>query len=348
MKLKLIGLIVISLCVYSCKYEKKYIDAEKIYWKDFGKEKQLIGERLYCNDELQKPIRMFLEKNVMYLSNLHTESLLQIMDLDSERTIGEYIPFGSGPDEMLSISRIQKVDSLLYLYDSMKQRIEVLSIVDYNINHLYSMNYSNYFEDFGILSDNNIVSLVVDVTPEKLFYFKGDSLLKNVGEYPQINTKEEMSELEKISGFASSLAVNLSKDRIVVVHKQTDLIEIYNIEGKLFKRIHGPDHFFPIVNTKKRGEYQTLAAEPGKSRDAYFYPVPDDELFYVLYSGKAVYPELKNYLNDWVLVFDWDGNPVTRYKLEEPIYGLALDAENRILYGLSDSPEYHVLRYKID
>lgn len=66
-----------------------------------------------------------------------------------------------------------------------------------------------------------------------------------MGDYPSIEGDDNALEgLAQLEGFASSLAWNMSKRKIAIVYKQTDLIEIYDETGLLKNRIQGPDIFF--------------------------------------------------------------------------------------------------------
>ena len=47
-------------------------------------------------------------------------------------------------------------------------------------------------------------------------------------------------------------------------------------------------------------------------------------------------------------IFLFEGTPVKRYLLDTPIYNFTIDSKENFLYGLSNDPEFHVVRYKLD
>lgn len=146
------------------------------------------------------------------------------------------------------------------------------------------------------------------------------------------------------------MAIDPSNSHIWLFYKSTDLIEIYDYEGRLVKRLHGPDHFFPAVRELSNGEgLQKVSSVSGETRDAYFCPLYSGGKIYVLYSGR-VYHEGQSadaYLLDTLLSFNWDGTPDKAYKLPVPVFTFAIDETNRTLYGLSFVPEYHLVKYAL-
>ena len=69
----------------------------------------------------------------------------------------------------------------------------------------------------------------------------------------------------------------------------------------------------------------------------------DKNYVYGLYSDRTMADYGEGAYNaPYLLVWDWNGNPVKAYKLPKPLYGFALDGN--ILYGLSreESPMVYV------
>ena len=66
---------------------------------------------------------------------------------------------------------------------------------------------------------------------------------------------------------------------------------------------------------------------------------------FVLFNGKFVNKPGYNLLAKDILVFDWEGNPVRRYSLDKGIMRITVDSHNRKIYGISDSPEYHIVEF---
>ena len=112
-------------------------------------------------------------------------------------------------------------------------------------------------------------------------------------------------------------------------------------------RIQGPDIFFPSKIIKSIGDTQKVTANIGEERDAYFSPVATSNELYILYSGQLYHPGDTNYLLDHLLVFDWNGNPLRQYKLDTPIFRFVIDESSQLIYGITDSPEFRIIRFDL-
>lgn len=73
-----------------------------------------------------------------------------------------------------------------------------------------------------------------------------------------------------------------------------------------------------------------------------------DDIVYALYAGKDRVNEDDNDARDHctvLLAFDWDGNPVRKYELDNAVTGFYLDGEN--LYGISYNPAAKIYRFPL-
>ena len=52
-----------------------------------------------------------------------------------------------------------------------------------------------------------------------------------------------------------------------------------------------------------------------------------------------------SYLCKELFGFSWDGIPQTRYLLSDAIFAFDVDVKHHKIYGISDSPEYHIVEY---
>lgn len=82
------------------------------------------------------------------------------------------------------------------------------------------------------------------------------------------------------------------------------------------------------------------------NRRAFQAASSDDQFIYLLYSGRTSTDPVWFEECYHLLVYDWDGKPVCRYVLEEPL--LDLYVEDGILYGVSQHPDSRMLVYQIN
>ena len=173
---------------------------------------------------------------------------------------------------------------------------------------------------------------------------KFDDAGKKVGElidYP--DSKKEYTDNEKMDAFYMKF-INDGADKIALCHYMTDLIEIYDKNGVLQKSIHGPDHFLAHFKQRQDGPLGSLPIK-GMNRDAYMSPRNASNGFFVLYNGGYIDDlDHTSWCNN-LFSFSWDGIPQKVYLFDDPIFSFSVDEGNRKIYGISNTPEYHIVEY---
>ena len=339
------------LCCISCTQKSKYNDCS-IFDKQTLNELQTItltGERIAFEPEILNPVKLGLTDSILILANMNTEMLLDKYNTNTLRKIGSCIPFGSGPNEMLIATQMQRVDSSIWLLDQSQNKLYQFGLADFIARRtptpIKTLKFDIPVNNAFVLPSGLIVATTLDPEKKRLSFFDNTGKwLRDAGEYP--NFGRALTGYEKIESFIPQMALSEDKRFIILTHKRTDLIEIYDIQGNLIIRTQGPDLFYPAMRQQKDGEYIRVTSEKGKERDAYFNPqVCGNELF-VLYSGDAFDGQKANYLMDLIIVFDLSGNPIRQYKLSEPIFNFTIDPKAKCIYGISDNPEFHIAKFE--
>ena len=124
--------------------------------------------------------------------------------------------------------------------------------------------------------------------------------------------------------------VSNGKDRVAITYYMTDIIEVIDAEGNVLRHLQGPEKF---------------SYEAGK--DAFFSPKNAGDSFFVLYNGRNRNEENHNSSCNKLLSFSWDGTPERVYTLDDPIFTYCVDVQKRKVYGVSTTPEYHIVEYSL-
>lgn len=93
------------------------------------------------------------------------------------------------------------------------------------------------------------------------------------------------------------------------------------------------------------GQVTSSMQVKGQTRDAYFCPVNMEDEFWVLFSGKSESEEDYSILANQIFVYGWDGTPRRILNLNEGIFAFTVDKKNKKIYGISDSPEFHIISF---
>ena len=142
--------------------------------------------------------------------------------------------------------------------------------------------------------------------------------------YPRLNYYSEISAGNAMSGgecvcrnvSQGTIQINPSKNRIVYMSKNDDIMEIYDNALNPKKRIIGPRLF----DLKYGGEEKDPAAK-GEITYTYLRSCSDENYYYAAYLGQ-VFPvaffsgsSIYNLDTSFVMQFDWDGTLVKCYRL---------------------------------
>jgi len=158
---------------------------------------------------------------------------------------------------------------------------------------------------------------------------------KEVGEYPSYERQiPPMAMVEVFNGWVS---VHPDKKKFALAYEWTDLIEFYNSEFTLVKRIHGPHIFMPQFELKSRGNAMVMMRKADLTKFAYQGLTSNsDEIFLLYANGKTVAKgageEAFHY--NTIVTIDWDGNPQALYELDHKVISICVDWKKRIIYGL--------------
>jgi hypothetical protein len=331
----------------SCR-DKSYDGAIKIYHKDFGEAINLNAEEIEFDEPLMKPTKLLLIDSILLVYNSNTEMLICRYNVNTLKKTGEGVYWGGGPEDLLGINNMQSSDSSVWLIDAQKRMCFNYKLSNICFENTFSpvnkITMTDHFSFAWIFPDNRVIAISRNPDGKRLSFFSPDGkIINSKGDYPSFN--EELTDFEKIEGFHSQIAVNYSANRVYLSCLAVDLIEIFDLNGELIKRVHGPDHFFPAVEEKHSGNQLRVVSKIGTSRDTYSSPVVVNDELYILYSGNYFTFESRNWLKDQLFVYDKDGNPLRRYKLSEKIQNIVVDAEKKIIYGISEDPEYHLLKF---
>lgn len=340
---------VVAFMVFiSCenKTAATYDQETRIEWQDFENQK-LIAQKIEFNEQVMKPDQLMVWDTLLVTINRGTEKIFHLFNLKTKEKIGERITVGQGPDEMIAPFFINDSDSVK-IYDVMTSIVYSYMINEFVANpspmpsRKYKLSEANFFSELASLGTNLVgVSYRPDI-PCYLFDASGKKIEGGIGLYPVGPIK--YTDLERVDAYRGILTSNGS-DRLAISHFFTDLIDIYSDKGKLIKRLYGPEHFFTRFTEYNDGNRMGSRPDHNYYRDAFYSPVSVGDTFFVLYNGKFVNKPEYNLLAKDILVFSWDGIPLVHYQLDQGVSRITVDNQNRIIYGISSDPEYHIVAY---
>lgn len=337
--------IILSFLFASCVSDNTYEDEVKICWNDFETQ-SLQSNDLTFDAEIMNPYNLIVRDSLLMTINQRTEKLCHIFNLNTRRKINERIDMGQGPYDMIHPFFIKSSDSLRF-YEPMKSQVYTYSFADFVGSSsviptsMVKLSEPAFFSELSMLGENFIGSSYRPDAPCYMFGNDGKRTT-SIGTYP-VGPKQ-YSDLEIVDAYRSILTTN-GRDRVILCHMFTDLIDFYDKAGNLIKRLHGPEHYYTLFNEYNDGVRIGSRPSGDYYRDAFYSPVCVDDKLFVLYNGKFVNQPGYNMLATTILVFDCDGKPLYNYQLDKGVLSIAVDGKNRKIYGISREPEYHIVEY---
>ena len=157
--------------------------------------------------------------------------------------------------------------------------------------------------------------------------------------------KEDELDANLVSNiFQGSLKGSPDKTHFIKSGISADYIDIINLENYSIKTVYGPTQEIPEFKIGYWDGYQMPdLGENSTTRYADLYAGKDS--FFVLFRGKP-YRELSSPDNlNRIFEFDYKGNILNHYQLDYPVFGFAVDEENKAIYAVTVDREPNLVRF---
>lgn len=309
----------------------------------FGEVIELTGtshpvEQIFKVRETQLLVR----NDTLLIKNQVGDDNFMVFSLPAFRFIKSFGRIGKGPGEFSGPSIIQSSNPD-YLFSV------------YSINgKVYHITKSFEIIDSGIAFDTKrqlYDANKICAASEDVYYYVGVApIAKEIYRYSLKDSVPE-TPIKKLSvkgfeGWASYtgyLGANIGKDRLVFAYKYFKKIVFTDLSGNNERIVN--------FDTNSKTEKQSNISILGPSSVTYYWGLSaQKEYVYLLYSGRTpieVMEEKKN-LTYYIYVeqFDWNGNPIRKFKLDRWGYFCVDDKEENI-YLASTDEENPIFSYKL-
>jgi len=325
--------IVISLFLiflFSCGKNSKNVEIKNVAFSDLTDfEHEAVADIMYSFNSLvlMAPVRA-------------SGSFFYIYSLDSNSLSKGFLNRGKGPKEILGTLSVGLIDSLLWAYDVSKHTICYIDFFDHSKIKCVSFGRKETetlpYLRIMHLNKDTLIAANCDYSNSKidLIDIKGNIITK-FGNYSQFDdlTKDEISAMKQANSRSAMLELSPDKNKLCLLYKYSDIIEIYNLETKKLEYSNeGENEFGAEYSISKKlmalNENTTLASISSSSTGRYIYS---------LFSGKGRF-DRKEYnedagSSDIIRVYDWDGNFIKVLKLDRKVKVICVSSDDRNLYS---------------
>lgn len=363
-------ILVLALVFVSCTNTKsenivqKVIDEQEVNkeevvftWDDFGEIRQIEMKELFSVYAAYSKIKVL--DSLIFFSNNNNDNddpnLLLITNQKGD-TLKTMFPKGKGPNELGSIHLFDFIsDSLMFFYDgTVSVKVAFYKTDDIlhkeNPKPIKSLNFGkSTFRLNAILNNNKFIGnsyfsqekiIVIDSFGNNLNKIGGFHFLKDMD-------VDEAHCLYLNTSYVRHCNVKPNNEKYIVAFMSTDLIEIYDTNGVQTFVGHGPDGFCNDKFDEKylSGENLVYSQVDSSITYSYYNIQTNDDNIFVSYKGKNLDEEPLGM--HYILVFDWNGNPVTAFYIDEPFTYYYIDFKNKFIYTYNYNTE-KVCKAKLD
>ena len=350
MKLKVIySLFIGVIFLQSCK--KTHSDLEPDFKiNSFPKHYVLNNGKYLINDSLllgnSRWIR-YHPDSFLIVQELGHDKMLKIIDLKTGK-IQEIIDKGRGPNEMITAWGINIVDKDIWVFGGQLKKMLKLSYDEerqFYISDNLSLDDPTCLIGYA-LNDSTILGLCNPDTNRLTIYDRNKNVNK-IGEFPLIYSSNQVEPNNDV--FISFMAGG-PNNKVVLACTKTDILEIYDINKGLEKRIHGPRGIKIEAEAVDIGMGTIMKTTPPFR--AFYNVVANEHEFCVGYIGYETVEGVKRSLEDSypkrIFCFSWDGEPKREYVFDIPIVSFDFDWENKRIYALTVNPEAKIIVYDVN
>lgn len=275
---------------------------------------------------------------------------LQLLDLSSGNVYTRSV-IGQGANEMPSYSFVNTYLPSSYRFADYRRG----KIYEINLDSLRSDSVTTHSLVYELPLRNDELLLRYIETKESFYgtgilpegriwhYDKHTGQVNFCGEYPHHESLDALDARYKGAVFTATLMCCDDQHLVTSCFGLLDFYEVTpNKELQLKKKRH---YFFP----KFTPHYEIGSPAIAFSKDELYgfsEMVSDSTHVYLLYSGKNIRKHGEDAYNcNELLVYDWEGNPVSRYHVQKSLREMAIHGD--IVYGLSREKEAIVYLYKL-
>lgn len=285
--------------------------------------KPLSMQAVTIDKDLLRPAKLKADEEKLIVFDVGNTDVFKVFSLPNLEYLYSFGNVGQGPGELTFVDK-----------ESLEYEKGILSVLDRQKFLTYSIKDSTaqLTNEQLIISEETLFNQAKKLSPNSFIFtpnaFKKESTdimeynfeKGSIAEFGEKTTAKEDSDFEKPYLFTSMLNVNKKKERIVQFYYSKPEFKIYNFKGELLSK--------GIISNEVKKEEGTLYFVEACTTEHYIY------VLWINGNKKNIMRDIDSFSPD-VLVFDWEGNFVNRYRLGIPAITFAVTPDDKELIASS-------------
>ncbi|MGM0946350.1 MAG: BF3164 family lipoprotein [Bacteroidota bacterium] len=321
----------------------------------------LLNGKKYEIEEITNPRGLLLIDDfiLVYEQKNIYDNKFHVIDKKSGNFLRSKGKDGMGPGEITVISQIEeaKESGKVWAYDPEIRKFSKYDLRDSSLlaeEEFRSPETSFFLTELTWTKNQSLFGGAVDGMTKYLHLTREGDTLHLMGNWrdhvkswglPNGYQPEDLDANLISSIFQGPIKSSPNGEMVVKAGMSVDYIDIINLDGYHTKTIIGPSPELQHFDIGYSMNYQ-MPDFGMNSTLRYLDVYSGEKTFFVLFFGKP-YRELSNPDNlNRVFEFDYEGNILNQYQLDMPVYGIAVDEENKVIYGVTVDREPNLVRFE--
>ncbi len=322
-----------DLNIHPTKYFKSVEDIEGhavMTFDDFG---------------IYKPVSIVMNDNDIYVQNNDEEMICVVDRSTMEKTT--LLKRGKGPDEAINITYISASDNEVITAECNKRYI--IEIPFQTKKTQFSFLPSDYGSFTSIVrGPEGFISSGGFKEGRYMHYNPSNEKTSFFGEYRVQNKYKNLDNFMKSLIYISSkIAIKPDMTRFVAINFNNGVIDINGINKDSIINLKKLDFHYQEIVVKGSIDDPYVATKRS-NKNGFFDVATSDEYIYTIYSGKSFEESgLAFYHCDYLMIFDWNGNPAACYKLNVPLHAICYNKQDNAIYGINIEDEAKLYKFDV-
>lgn len=321
---------------------------------DFNKTIHLTMEKsLIKSSNIGEIVDMLVIDSFLVSNEIFTSKIFKLYSIQTGKLISNFIDKGRGPNEMLFPHILNCYDATHFTtFDNNNKELIYFSLDDFcklnfrfNKKEKIEFNSTKSFAAVSyLLNDSTVLCTGFFEKSQYILYNLKSKSVKYFLDYP--SDPKHKGETNEIKGTAFQGQISVKPDRKKFANATGAILEICEFNDNEIKRLFRKIYYFPEYKV-----IQNHAAFVRTQPYAFHSITSTDSYIYMIYSGRSMQDFGEEYYaGNNLLVFDWNGNPVTRFVLDRYLKNFTLNEKEMKIYGYSTNPnsgEPEIITYQI-
>ncbi|MBN1985036.1 MAG: hypothetical protein JW761_01970 [Prolixibacteraceae bacterium] len=337
MRVCLISVVLTGLIFFSCKENTK-MDFD---YNSIPSTYHMKGEVII--DSMMSPQSVDFYKSSIFSIESGGKYKLKVYDNETGHEVYSAIEGGRGVNEMLQPWTLCVRGDTCWIFDLiLKKMIGICNPNNPNCTICKEFVFKDRNSEMVIPKTNStFIGIGFSDSLKQFTEYNGSGqIIRTFGSFPDIVPKNFVEGAEDAlfygTVYKSKIGLSYEQKRIAVAYTRFNMIDIFDFEGRLLKRIRGPEEInVKVERVSPRPGMVMYDASPKYL--AYRQIKTGQEEIWVSHSGVVLTRD--NYLQTVphkIYCFSWDGELIRELQFDIPVNDFAIDWENKKLYCLSE------------